>query len=140
MAQTPQQGVPKALRTWFVIHFVADVVFALPLFVAPRAFLVLLGWNEVDPLATRMVAAALFGIGIQSLLGRNEGAETFRGMLNLKIIWASTATLGILASIAQGAPTMAWAFAGIFAGFGGIWAYWRWHLAQEARNRSRNGA
>jgi len=128
--------VPSALRTWFVIHFVADVVFALPLFVAPRAFLELLGWHEVDPLATRMVAAALFGIGIQSYLGRNEGAEAFRGMLNLKVIWASTATLGIVASIAQGAPAMAWGFAGIFAGFGSVWAYWRRQLGAPVASTS----
>ncbi len=78
--------VPSSLRTWFVIHFLADVIFALPLFLAPRWTLSLLGWPAVDPLATRLVAAALFGIGIQSLLGRGEGAAAFRALLNLKII------------------------------------------------------
>jgi len=116
------------LRSWFVVHFVADIVFALPLFVLPRQFLTMLGWAEVDPLATRMVAAALFGIGIQSLLGRRKSAETFRGMLNLKIIWSSTATAGILASIAQGAAPMAWGFAAIFGAFCGVWIYWRRRL------------
>ena len=129
MSPSTSQGVPAALRTWFVVHFVADLAFAVPLFVAPRAFLTLLGWTEVDPLVTRLVAAALFGIGTQSLIGRNESADAFRGMLNLKIIWSSTATLGILASIAQGAPVMAWGFAGIFAGFCGVWSYWRRQLA-----------
>lgn len=132
---TTPHGVPSALRTWFVVHFVADVVFAVPLFVAPRAFLMLLGWTEVDPLATRMVAAALFGIGIQSFIGRNEGVEAFRGMLNLKVLWASTATLGILASIAQGAPPMAWGFAAIFGAFGAVWAYWRRQLSEPVAQR-----
>ena len=128
--RSPNEAVPPALRTWFAIHFAADLVFAIPLFVAPRAFLSLLGWAEVDPLATRMVAAALFGIGIQSLLGRKESAEAFRGMLNLKIIWSSTATIGILASIAQGSAPMAWGFAAIFAAFCGVWSYWRMQLAK----------
>ena len=83
MSQPAAQSVPGALRTWFVVHFVADILFAVPLFVAPRGLLTLLGWTEVDPLSTRMVAAALFGIGIQSLLGRHEGVEAFRAMLNL---------------------------------------------------------
>ena len=130
---THQETVPPGLRTWFAIHFAADLVFAVPLFVAPRAFLTLLGWREVDPLATRMVAAALFGIGIQSLLGRKEGAEAFRGLLNLKIIWSSTATLGILASIAQGSAPMAWGFAGIFGAFCGVWTYWRLQLGRGPR-------
>ena len=130
MALPAPNTVPPALRTWFVIHFVADLAFALPLFVAPRALLTLLGWHEVDPLATRMVAAALFGIGIQSLLGRNESADAFRGLLTLKIIWSSTATIGILASIAQGGPPMAWGFAVIFGGFCGVWTYWRRQLVE----------
>src|SRR2546426_5283160 len=40
--------VPSSLRTWFVIHFLADVLFALPLFLAPRWTLSLLGWPAVD--------------------------------------------------------------------------------------------
>ncbi len=116
----PSVEVPAALRNWFVVHFVADLAFAVPLFVAPRAMLTLLGWTEVDPLATRMVAAALFGIGIQSLLGRRDGREAFRGMLNLKIIWSSTATVGIVWSIVQGASVLAWGLAVIFAAFCGV--------------------
>lgn len=124
--------IPASLRTWFVVHFVADVVFAVPLFVAPRAFLGLLGWSSVDPISTRLVAAALFGIGIQSLLGRNESAETFRAMLNLKIIWSATATLGIVWSQLQGGPLLGWGFAGIFGAFNVVWSYHRWRLRTVA--------
>lgn len=119
---------PPSLRTWFVVHFVADVFFAVPLFVAPRAFLGALGWAAVDPISTRLVAAALFGIGVQSLLGRRESAETFRAMLNLKIIWSAAATLGIVWSQLEGGPMMGWAFAAIFGGFNGLWSYYRWRL------------
>jgi hypothetical protein len=94
--------VPNSLRTWFVIHFLADAIFALPLFLAPRWMLSLLGWPAVDPLATRLVAAALFGIGIQSLLGRDEGAAALRALLNLKIIWSAAATVGLVWSKAGG--------------------------------------
>jgi len=54
--------VPSSLRTWFVVHSIADIAFALPLFLAPHWTLTLLGWHAVDPIATRLVAAALFGI------------------------------------------------------------------------------
>jgi len=67
--------VPKSLRVWFVIHFVADLLFALPLFFAPVFTLKLFGWETVDPATSRLVAAALFGIGIESLLGRNASAD-----------------------------------------------------------------
>lgn len=124
--------VPSALRSCFVIHFAADIAFAIPLFVAPRGFLALLGWTEVDPIATRLVAAALFGIGIQSWLGRNEPKEVYLGMLNLKIIWSLSASLGLAISIAQGGPPMAWMFLLIFAAFCALWSSWRVRLARAA--------
>ena len=123
---------PPSLRTWFVAHFVADVLFAVPLFVAPRAFLGLLGWSCVDPISTRLVAAALFGIGVQSLLGRRDTPETFRAMLNLKIIWSATATLGIVWSQLEGGPLLGWAFAGVFGGFNVVWTYYRWRMRNVA--------
>jgi hypothetical protein len=123
--------VPSSLRTWFVIHFLADVLFALPLFLAPRWTLSLLGWPAVDPLATRLVAAALFGIGIQSLLGRDERAATFRALLNLKIIWSAAATVGLVWSELEGGPALGWAFAAIFAAFNVLWVRYRLLLREQ---------
>lgn len=120
--------VPLSLRRWFVVHFVADVVVALPLFLAPRAALELLGWTSIDPLATRLVAAALLGIGIESFVGRTAGVEGFRGMLNLKIVWSAAATLGILWSQLEGGPPMGWVALGIFAGFHALWLHYRLRL------------
>ncbi len=125
--------VPSSLRTWFVVHFVADVLFAAPLLVAPSWLLGLLGWSCVDPVASRLVGAALLGIGVESLLGRNASAESFRGMLNLKVIWSGAATLGILASLLEGAaPPMAWAFLAVFAAFHLVWLRYRLLLRKSA--------
>lgn len=128
--------VPSALRTWFVIHFVADILFAIPLLVAPVLFLETFGWTEVDPISARLVGAALVGIGVESLLGRNAEAGSFLTMLRLKILWSGTATLGILASMLQGAPTMGWAFFAIFAAFNGVWTYWFLRLKRQPETAS----
>lgn len=113
------------------MHCVIDLLIAVPLLVAPRAVLNLLGWTEVDEAMSRVVAAALFGIGIQSGLGRNEGADVFRAMLNLKVIWSGAAILGIAISLAQGAPPAAWLFLVTFVVFAVIW--WRyWLLLRRA--------
>ena len=117
--------VPNSLRTWFVIHFVADVLFAIPLLLFPQALLNLFSWRSYDPIMTRLVGAALMGIGVESLLGRNADVGTFRAMLNLKVIWASSALFAIGAGIAQGAAPTAWLFLGIFAIFWGVWVYYR---------------
>jgi hypothetical protein len=119
------------LRIWFIIHFIADVIFAIPIFLFPEFFLGLAGWQSIDPVAARGVAAALFGIGIESWLGRNAGVETYKNMLNLKIIWSFSATIGLLVSVLQnthGRPLILWIILFIFALFHILWVYWRIRL------------
>lgn len=123
--------LPRSLRVWFVIHFAADMAFALPLFFAPSWFLGLLGWAHVDPVTTRLVAAALFGIGIQSLLARHETADAFRAMLGLKIIWSMTAVAGLVWSALDGGPPLTWAFVAIFAAFSVVWWSYRLRLGEQ---------
>ena len=117
--------VPLALRNWFVVHFALDVVFAVPLLLAPEWLLPRLGWLFVDPVTSRLVGAALMGIGVQSLLGRNAGIETFRAMLNLKIIWSASATFGLGLALLRGGPPVAGLFLMVFMSFLGLWVYYR---------------
>ena len=122
------KAVPNGLRIWFVIHFVADMLFGVPLLFFPHLLLSHLGWTTYDPLTSRLVGAALMGIGLESLLGRNASTETFRAMLNLKIIWASSAIFAILVALFEGTPPVSWAFLGIFIVFWCIWVYYRVRL------------
>ena len=96
--------IPASLRRWFVAHFIVDWLVGVPLFLAPVATLRLLGWTAVDPVTTRLVAAALLAIGAQSYLGRHEELPTFRALLNLKLIWSSAAILALLIGTGSGAP------------------------------------
>ncbi len=119
--------VPNALKNWFVVHFIADIIFAIPLFIAPVFFLELLGWKTIDPITTRMVAAALFGIGIESLLSRNAVIESFKTMLSLKVIWSLSACIGISIGLANGYfgnIASGILFLGIFVSFNILWSYW----------------
>jgi len=118
--------VPDSLRTWFIIHFYADMIFGIPLLLFPEYVLPMLGWSTFDPISTRVVGAALMGIGIESYLGRNASLEVFRAMLNLKVIWSTSAILGIGLGIWQGGPPAGWLFLGIFVIFWFVWIhYWR---------------
>lgn len=117
--------VPKGLRTWFVIHFAVDIIFAVPLLLVPDWILPLFGWSAVDPITSRLVGAALLGIGGASLLERNAGREVFRAMLGLKIIWATAAILAIALGILAGGPATAWLFFAIFVVFQAVWIRYR---------------
>jgi hypothetical protein len=128
MKENIDKEVPVWLRNWFLVHFAIDLVFAVPLFLFPVEFLTLLGWELVDPLASRLVAAALFGIGIESYLCRNSGRGTFNNMLSLKIIWSVSAVTGIVSSLVQDPrkePLMGWLLALTFLLFNFLWVYWK---------------
>ncbi len=124
MISTQKQG-PSRLRSWFVIHFAGDMLFAIPLLFFPEVLLPLLGWKVVDPITSRLVGAALLGIGGESLLSRKASRDVFLAMLNLKIIWAVSAVVGISLGIAAGGPPLSWGFLIIFAAFLGVWGYYR---------------
>ena len=120
-----REEFPKSLRLWFVVHFVLDIIFAIPMILIPEKLMTFVGWSVVEPVTARIVGAALLGIGVESLLGRNASREVFKHMLNLKIIWSAGAVLGIGLGIAAGGPPIAWAFLAIFAAFFGLWSYYR---------------
>ena len=119
--------IPNSLRRWFVVHFAVDMLFAVPMMAAPVWLLGLFGWTEIDPFMTRLAAAALFGIGIESLLGRNAGAESYRSLLTLKIIWSFGAVVGAAWTLWQypESPGMLWGVLVVFLGFNLVWVYWR---------------
>jgi len=116
--------VPASLHLWFVIHFVVDYLFAIPMFIAPEWFLSLFGFTVVDSVTARLVAAALFAVGGISLLSRNESVNTYNSLLKLKIIWSVSAIAGLLVSLWQGAPVLLWLVVLVFALFCGIWSYY----------------
>ena len=117
--------IPSGLKTWFVIHFIADMLFAIPLIFFPEVILPWFGWGAIDPVMSRLVGAALLGIGGESLFSRNASKEAFKALLRLKIIWASGAILALGLGISKGAPPAAWGFLAIFVGFLGVWVFYR---------------
>ncbi len=130
--------IPVALRRWFVAHFVIDTLFALPLVLAPGRLLGSLGWTCVDPVGSRLVGAALLGIGVQSFMGRNDGVDAYRAMLNLKIIWSFAAITGLVLAIGDGAPPAAVAFLATFIAFSGVWVHYRIRIKQFASARDED--
>jgi hypothetical protein len=133
MSVPPVPPVPPTLRLWFVVDAVVDLVVSIPLFVAPAGVLGHFGWTCVDPVATRLVAAALFAIGAQSFFSRNAGVEITRAMLSFKVLWSLAAVVGLVASIGDGAPSAAWAFLSLFIVFAGVWVHHAIRFRQHDR-------
>jgi hypothetical protein len=123
--------IPKSLKRLFIIHFLVDISFAIPLMIFPGEFLTFLGWETVDPFSSRLVAAALFGIGGASFVTRNKSLESYESLLDLKIIWSLAAIFGTLLNLIQGAPFFGWVILAIFTMFSAIWIYYRIDLKNQ---------
>ena len=120
--------IPQALRTWFFIHFLVDIFFAIPLLFFPAWSLRLLGFMIIEPLTTRLVGAALLAIGGISLLSYRQGKERFDVLLTLKIIWSISAIIAIFLSLAEGAPAAVFGILALFAFFSAVWIYYKIQL------------
>jgi cation transport ATPase len=116
--------IPKSLKIWFLIHFIVDFIFAIPLILFPSWILGLFGL-EAELIFTRLVGAALLGIGGTSFLMRNKSKESYNTMLNLKLIWSVSAILALILSIFTGAPKTIYIILGIFIIFSAIWIYYK---------------
>jgi hypothetical protein len=118
-------AVPPSVRGWFVLDFVfSALVIGLPLLLVPELLLPRLGWNAVDPVATRLVGAALVAIGWQSWRSRESGQEAYRALLGLKVIWCSLGILGLVAAIGAGAPQASWALLAVLLLLDGVWIHY----------------
>ena len=115
--------VPQSLRTGFIIHFIVDFIFGIPLLLFPAETLHLFGFQTSELLTARLVGAALLGIGGVSFLVRDETEAVFRSLLKLKVIWSLSAIAGIVLTLYEGAPAFTWIILVIFVVFSGVWGY-----------------
>lgn len=115
--------MPKSLKTWFLIHFAVDYLFAIPLFLFPEQFLAYFNWSSYDPIATKLVAAALFAIGGISLLARNATKETYTVLLQLKLIWSFFVLAGLFLVYQQAGGMLWYLVFSVFLGFFCLWFF-----------------
>ena len=119
--------VPKSLRVWFIAHFIIDILFALPMIIAPVWILSFFG-IAAEPVTARLVGAALVGIGGASLIMKDADRQSYDALLWVKILWSVTAIIGMVLSIVQGSSQLVWVAVGIFAMFSSVWMYYKGRL------------
>ena len=123
--QTQGADVPIALWWSMVVDAIVDGLLGGVLFVAPDWALHQFGWHPVDPVVTRLLAAALLGMSAQTWFARNGGIAQTRAGLNLKVVWTGFATIGLAIAVIAGSPALATVALIAFAIFFIQWVYWR---------------
>ena len=128
--------IPASLRHWFIAHALIDVACGLPLLLCPELLLPRVGWTAVDPVMTRLVGAALLGIGAQAWRSRDAGVDVYRALLGLNVVWSAMVIIGMALAIGRGAPSAAFLVLSASLALCGVWS----HHAIRFRQLSRLAA
>lgn len=126
-----KNDIPHTLKIWFIIHFIIDILFAIPLLLFPFWVSHILNIPEADSLAIRLVGAALVAIGISSLLYKDAHIYTYNALLSLKILWSVSALLAIALSFKESVSLAKIIFFLVFLVFCLIWVYFKLRLKKN---------
>jgi hypothetical protein len=113
----------KALRTTFLVHAVVSLLSGAPLFIVPGQMLTWLGWAPIDPLASRVLGAALLAVAWSSLRGwlATERARVAI-LIEMEAVFTVLACVGLLRHLlAGGWPLVPWLALALFLAFALAW-------------------
>ncbi|MBU0460815.1 MAG: hypothetical protein KJ597_04970 [Nanoarchaeota archaeon] len=114
--------VTPGLKRWFFIHFIADLLIALPLIFLTARTLVFFGFLPENLVLARILGAGLLGIGGASLFTR--GKKQYEIMLILKMVWSVSAIIILIWGILETGNYWLWLFVAMFVAFLSAWIYY----------------
>ncbi len=120
----------QSLRITFIVHTIVSFVFGLALLIVPGRFLDLFGWAPIDPLISRMLGAALLGLGWGSYRGwRANTWDEVEFLLQVEAAFTVLASIGMLRHLLIASwPWYVWMVFAFYAVFGVSWVY---HLVRS---------
>lgn len=120
----------KALKTTFLIHAVVSFVVGAPLLIAPGRLLLLLGWAPIDPIASRVLGAALLALAWSSFRGwRATEWRQVAILVEMEAVYTVLACVGMLRHLLFARyPLIPWLMFAILLVFAIAWiAFWVQH-------------
>ncbi len=110
--------ISRGLKITFLVHLIVGAIFGLIYLLIPEVWGNLIGWPVADPMADRLIGAAVLGFATSSWLAYRETAwEKVKIVVQMEIVWTILGTLVILwGLIFAGVPAFGWVNAVILAG------------------------
>jgi hypothetical protein len=115
----------RALRTVFLVHAAVAVVFGVPLLIVPGRFLTWVGWAPIDPIAGRLVGAALLALGWGSYRGWQAAERRdVRFLVEVEVAFTALACVGLARHLfVAHYPLFPWLVFGLFLAFALVWGF-----------------
>lgn len=115
----------KELRTAFAVHAVMSAIFGAVLLIIPGRFLEWIGWAPIDPIASRILGAALLALAWSSFRGwqAREWAQVAL-LVELEVVFTILACVGLGRHLFFASyPAWPWIFFGLFAAWAIAWVF-----------------
>jgi hypothetical protein len=123
----------NALKTTFLVHAIVTVVIGALMLIIPGRFLQALAWAPIDPIASRILGAALLAIAWSSFRGwrATEWSEVAI-VVEMEAAFTVLACVGLLRHLLFARyPFIVWLIFAVFLAFAVAWIYFL------LRNRSK---
>lgn len=109
----------KACRWTLVAHFCVAMVTSIPLLLFAGRWAGWVDWRPLDPTALKLLGAALFALGIGSLLAARDPFR-HRVIVQTELVFTLVAAAGLLyreLRFPKATPDIGWAFCAVVAVF-----------------------
>lgn len=92
--------ISKQLKILFLIHFFVSIIMGLVFLIFIEAFVSLIQWPNPDPVAGRLLGAALIGFSASSLLAWRETEwMKVKLIVQMEIVWCAVGAVVLLVSV-----------------------------------------
>ncbi len=114
-----EKQILPGLKTTFLVHAIVGAVFGLLYLLIPETWGNLVGWQIQEPVAYRLIGAAILGFAASSWLAFNEPTwGKVKIVVEMEVVWTVLGTLVLLwGLLLAGLPTIGWVNAVILGGF-----------------------
>jgi hypothetical protein len=115
----------RGLRILFLVHMVVALVFGVPLLLIPGRLLQWVGWAPIDPIAGRLLGAALLALGWSSFRGwQLMGKRDVRLLVEMEAVFTGLACVGLARHLLFASyPLFPWLVFAVLAVFFLAWAF-----------------
>lgn len=120
---TESRSFNRLLKYTFLIHAVIALIFGFPLLIVPGRFLGIFNWMPIDPLISRLLGAALIGLGWSSIRGYLASYWSEVSIIvEAEMVFCVLAVIGLLRHLLiANYPWYVWMTFGAFLSFAILW-------------------
>lgn len=119
------KSIRQGVKLTFLIHFAISLIFGLLLLIIPGRFLLLVRWQPIDPLISRLLGAVLLAMALGDWFCYQATEwEAVAILIQVHIAFTILGAIGLLRHLLfVPTPAFAWVILVLCVAFAVVWVY-----------------